>query len=406
MKAAQLIDTWFKTGHDYNEFVDLVQNITKSTYSFGTLTDDITLLHCLGANPNKPDTLTFSMSGKKQIAENRFANINLDIAETKSQGLTDEFVDEIVSRSKLMLRLYSDSGGQTFCFASSHLSRDLAARARLGGDAVYTPTALRNRYIMENFVSLPVNTSAVIRCNIDEGNHVHKVFALPTSNYTYIPQTMILDMADALAGELGKFECDHWYIDHFITRVWLTFPEKAKDICDVHKLPETLTPGVLLETSDTGDCSIRAIAYWKRKGAARIGTYEHEHRGTVEPTKILDGMQAKLMPRYTELPKRLCELLTIDLPDPAASIERIFSMLNANKILGKKRAANFVEAMTGEVSSLGTMTAYEMAMMFIDLPARYVEEKALVDSLEEMVGRVPFLDFHKIAKASSSVVLT
>lgn len=406
MKAAQLIDTWFETGHDYNEFVDLVQDITQSTYSFGTLTDDITLLHCLGVNPAKPDNLTFSLSGKKQIVENRYANINLDIATSKVQGVTDEFIDEIVYRSKLMLRLYSEGGGQTFCFASSHLNRDLAARARLGGDAVYTPTALRNRYIMENFVNLPVSASAVIRCNVDEGNRVHKVFALPTSNYTYIPQTMLLDMADALVRELGEFECDHWYIDHFITRVWLTFPEKAKDVCEVYKLPETLVPGVLLETSDTGDCSIRAIAYWKRKGAARIGTYEHEHRGTVEPTKVIDNMQMKLMPRYTELPKRLCELLTIDLPDPAASIERTFSMLNANKILGKKRAENFVKAMTDEVSSLGTMTAYEMAMMFIDLPARYAAEKSLVDSLEEMVGRVPFLDFTKIAKASSSVVLT
>lgn len=406
MKAAQLIDTWFETGTDYNRFVDLVRNITKSTYSFSTLTDDITLLHCLGPSPDKPDHLVFSLSGKKQIIENRYASVSLGIESSKSQGLTDEFIDEIVSRSKLMLRLYSESSGQTYCFASSHLNRDLAARARLGGDAVYTPTVLRNRYIMENFVSLPVNTSAVIRCNPEESNRVHKVFALPTSNYTYIPQTMLLEMADALANEFGKFKCERWYIDHFITRVWLTFPEKAKDICEVHKLPETLVPGVLLETSDTGDCSIRAIAYWQRKGSARIGTYEHEHRGTVELTKIIDSMKMKLMPRYTELPARLCELLTIDLPDPAASIERIFSMLNANKILGKKRADNFVKAMSDEVSSLGTMTAYEMAMMFIDLPARYVEEKALIDSLEEMVGRVPFLDFHKIAKASSSVVLT
>ena len=121
---------------------------------------------------------------------------------------------------------------------------------------------------------------------------------------------------------------------------------------------------------------------------------------------ILAAYQKKLMGRYLELPQRLAELLSITVPDSAAAIEAILRMVHASKELGKKRAQSLLEAMQAEVSAKPSMSAYELAMLFMDLPARIIDDKTYLEVIENIAGKVPFLDFSKVVTAKSGITLS
>lgn len=408
MNTHELRDAWEVTGKDIQGFIDSLDNLTGSTYVVDAHTEGLTLFHYIASDPNDPNKMMFSVHSKQQHEMKQSLGTSLDLRSLDGSGATKEFIDELQLNNKLMLRL-GNAGAQRedIYFASAHLSRDLAMRASLAGDAVYDPTEERDAYIMSRYVKAPADVKIVIRRNSSGNNAIHKVFAMPTSTYKHFDQHILLDMLHELEADLGKAHCQFWIINHFLTQIWLTFPEKAADICKVYGLPETLTPGVLLETSDTGDCSVRAVAFWERTACshARIGIYEREHRGKITEEDILAGMHGNLMPHYTKLPNRLCELLTIDLDDPVAAIEAVFQMAHIKKLLGKKRSENLMDVMTGLVSGRTSMTGYELAMMFMDLPTQYSMDPAVIVAAEEIAGKVPFLDFEKIAQATTAVTL-
>lgn len=404
MKTNELLDSWSISGTDLAEFKGNVEDIAQSTYVANVKTCDVTMLHLQGVADKK---LVFNVLSKQQIEERKSIGTRLDAEALAKNGASEDFLAELQD-TKLMLRLNQEGAQrEDVYFTSSHLSRDLAARAQLAGDAVYDPTIERDTYIMSRYVKLPETVMAVIRRNSGENNAIHKVFAFPSAAYRQIDQRLLLDIIDQLEMDLGTCECRRWTMNHYLTQIWLSFPEKAKDVSDVYGLPDAFTPGVLLETSDTGDSSVRVIAFWERTrdSFARLGGYEREHRGNISEVDILANMKKRVMPKYTELPMRLCELLRIDIPDPEAALERIFKMVGMKQAFGKKRTENLLDIMTGLVASSASMTAYEMAMMFLDLPTRFEMDSLVREAAENIAGRVPFLDFEKIAKSSTAVTM-
>ena len=106
-----------------------------------------------------------------------------------------------------------------------------------------------------------------------------------------------------------------------------------------------------------------------------------------------------------ELPNRLAELLTIDIAEPDEVIAKILKMLNADKLIGKKRTKNLCDCLCSEVGSRTTMTAYELAVMFMDLPSRISIDATCTESIENMAGRAPFVNFAKLAKSTTTSVV-
>lgn len=407
MKSHELLDQWHATGDQYDDFRKRILDITENTYTIPLRTSEMQLMSVI-TEESSDERIALRVYTAAQCLTRKSPSVsNLSIEKCREKNMPDEFLEEIQQRAKLMLRL--EDGHTRVLFTSNFLCRDLAARAKLAGDAIYEPSEERDAYIMSRYVRKPCEAFAVVR----KSNHVstglfHKVFALPSGNYCYIPQTTVLDIVDELETILGKKICEYWEMDHNLTRVWLSFPDKAKDISDVYGLPDPLIPGVLLETSDTGDCSLRVVATWKKASGARpmIGVYQREHRGKFDCSAALDSIKNDLIPMYTKLPERLCELMTIDLKDPAAAIEKTISMLGVAKQLGRRATESLSESLREELPVGVKMTGYDMAMLFMDLPCRYAGEARHKDFFEKAAGRVAFLDFDKIASATSAVVLT
>ena len=241
MKILDLLDSWSATGTDLNEFKKLIQDIANSTYTVQVDTNQLTLMHSLGWNAKTENRLNLSVHNEAQYLEGKIQKVALNVTNLKSNA---KFIEEVTTVAPLMMKL-SGAGYQRgdFYFTSSHLSRDLGARANLAGDAIYDATDDRDSYIMSRYVKKPEVATAIIR--YDESSTIHKIFGLASGNYCHIDQTILLEMIDRLEADLGKAECTVWSIDHFLTQIWLTFPENANDICETYGLPDKFIPGVI-----------------------------------------------------------------------------------------------------------------------------------------------------------------
>lgn len=402
MTTNELLDTWSESGTDFESFSNLITDISNSTMAQPVDLSGATLYHVVDADA---EFLKFHVFDNRYSCLNRVpSRTRLSLDKARSNGVTDELIEEIKD-GKLMIRLCSGKAHPT----SKHLSRDLAARAMLSGESVYDPTEERDAYFMSRYCAVSAQSNAILRKS-DDG--ACKVIALPSKTYCHVRQDILLEIVAYLRKELGEMECAAWHVDNFISQVWLRFPKQAADIAAVYQLPDSefLVPGVLLETSDTGDCSIRASAFWefKHRSRGRIGFYERDHRGTITINDIISGVKSKLLPKYTELPKRLVELLTVDIQEPAAAVAMCMKMANG-KIrdrLSNRVMKGLAEQLQMEVDGAQNMTGYDIAMLFLDLPARVTNtDGSIKETVEKLAGAVPFLDFDRISKATSTVTI-
>jgi len=428
MKPEELLDSWHVSGSNYSEFAARVIDITESTQVVDANTSDIAIFSVrdFSGPVESLDKLPLAVMCAPQVLQHLPApRTYLSLKKCRENNVPEAILAETAEQTKLLLQLAG--GMQTLSdgpkkrhnifFTSAGISRDLAARARLAGEAVYEPTEERNAYIMSRYALHPLNIKAIVRtANNTSGKTNYKVFALPTANYCPIPQGVVLDILDALQGTLGAMHCEQWYMDHSITQLWASFPDKAKDIAEVYLLPDVIEPGILIETSDTGDCALRISAAWRSKTSrAIIGTYQHEHRGKFDAMAAVEQAKDSILTAYTKLPERLCELLTIDVVDPQAAIDRILHTVTVDEavsssrkrrlenVLGAKRLTSLIDQVIEELPG-GPMTAYDITMLMMALPSR-IEDPGIRAIIERAAGNVAFLPHEEIAKTTYTVKL-
>lgn len=400
MNINDLLDSWCRTGKDFSEFAEVLMDLDRSTSVVPYNTQDIGLYSLV------QETCTDEFYALSYVdSVTKPSPYHLKHTSTLIQTMSEKLREEFYNDSRLIMRLNKHA-----YLTSHYLCRDFAARADIGGDAIYAPSKERDAYVMSRYKLVPRDVFIVYRSvTVEPERTIKKIFSMPSSSYSHIRQTFLLDIFAELEKAFGRGECEFWSIDHNITRIWLSFPEKAEDISKVYGLPDTLVPGVLMETSDTGDCALRVVAAWKKKRSgsrSTIGVFEREHRGIFSESQAMERVKNELAATYTKLPERLCELLTIDLPEPDAAIEETFRLIGAVKGVGKKQTRIILEAILSKIPAGETMTGYDLAMLFMDIPTRFAKNDRIKEFFEKAAGRVPFLDFGKIASATSTVLLT
>jgi len=400
MKTNMLLDTWDETGTDIEKFKEYVSLIDSATRIVPIETNDLTLFAVIGASDTHIRLLTYD---EEQTMRRIVPPASqMKISSIMDKGVTEEFLKDIMA-SKLLLR----HEGAVY-FTSSGLARDLGARAQISGNGLNFPTPERAAFLAHRYSSDPCRASFVVRSNISDGGRLHKVFALPSSTYRYIPQSTILDVMDYLETEMGTTECHHWHISPTITQLWLEFPEKALDIARTYMLHDDMMPGVLLETSDTCDCAFKVIATWRlrTRNYSRHNSFEKEHKGKFLMEDIMTAVKDHIFTAYTKLPQRLCDLLCMDVPNPVDLIDLIFERTDIVGILGKRRTKQLLPLLQSEINPKASYTAYDIALRFMELPGQFESEPSVRDDLEVFAAKVPFLDFESlITRASKPMVL-
>lgn len=362
MRNELLFDDALIEGNNIAYFRQVVQEIDEGTTSFRASTNELTLLPLLEYND---EASTFAVCADS-LTEKKIAKLNHE--KFLDKGGTNELLKEMHEKSKLLIQ---NKG--TIYFTSFGLSRDLGARARVGGDAIYDPTKERAAYFMSRYIKEPSFATVVCRNNMDTGGSVQKIIAILSGRYCYVPQGTLLKIIDNIDASLGAVKCNGWSVSNNLTRILLEFPDKAAEVAKTYSLPNTVIPGLMLETSDTGDCSITAVGTWRLAGkryASYGNRYSRKHSGEVDIENVMSKIEKTIFGKYTVLPARLCELMLVDMKFPASAINNVLATARHTVALSKRTVKYLAETLGNELDPGAKYTAYDIAMLLLDLPAR------------------------------------
>lgn len=390
-----LNERWEVSGTEYSDFEEAIDLLTDCTSVTQFEPNEVILM---SYSHEDDEAFYLDCHLRTGIKQKRLKKETL-----QEKNVPDVIIDEFRSGSRLMLLL----DRKITAFTSPNLIGTLSARMNLSGTALFNPSLKRDAYMSELLYEkhMPIN---IVSRKIDDCT---KVFAAHSDGYPYIPQTVLLDIADGLSGnkELGNPLCKSWNINHSISSLYIEFPEFADDVSKVYNLPDVMTPGVILMTSDVGDCSVSCIGTWKIKGSRIVqSVYKRRHRGNVSAKDVLAEIDREVFSVYRKLPERLAQLIMIDVPDPAAAIDYAVSNSGINEI-GKKAAAELKACLISEINPAIDYTAYDIVSSVMSVPDRVQGLPApAVQKLSTVVLKTAFLKWETFVnkKQKSTIVLT
>lgn len=241
-------------------------------------------------------------------------------------------------------------------------------------------------------------------------------------------QSVLTDAAEKLYAEeyLGRKEVKYWKINHEFTDLHIELPDVAREFSEAYKMPEEMTPGVFMCTSDVGSSSIIARGYLRiGKHIAVTDEVMVSHRGMITGDDIVKTINENIFPKIRVLPEALATLIgkpVIDYSSVDLSTEEgaaanfnavrvlIKDILNGPRFkrLSQKQRINLRECLTDEINSSVHYTLYDIAMIFMSLADRIEgADRFLQNEIRKGSAKVPFdlLSGKKKEESEDDIVL-
>lgn len=379
-----LSDHFYRHGSSLTEFYEELEKIADNTRIRKVTANQ---LEVLSVNDEKSDNNNIVCN--RHVFEeyaNYVDSFNVCLDRKTILGDDIDLQDDVYHHSKTMFALYDENKYAIKTFLPTSLMMLPTLGMRLGlGSAIQTPSIERDKFIARLMGEMGEKKITLVS-HVDEENE--KIFAVLSDEYTYIPQTIIRSIISNIEkdGKLGKPECVGWYIDNEFTQVNLVFPEYAEDIKDTYNmLPHNIIPGIQIMSSDMAKCALFVRGVWYKTHAGGGYIIQNEvsktHKGEVDLTDIQKRIEASIFDEYTKLPEQLIDLMKVNVTEKTAKpkenqksiqecIKKVFKEMELTKIIGKKNEVLLREYFLSEIDETISYTAYDIAMMIVELPDR------------------------------------
>ena len=396
MSKFNLLDSFEAHGKSFKEFTETLAEIDSCTSVVKTDMTDITFFSVQETDDD--GALVYRVIDAAQtIAGTKLPDYKKNtISKLLESGIPMEIIEETKTKTKLFT-MFNKRG----YFVSRNLFEGISARAELSGLGVYEPCDELFSLLMRRYVDHMPEGTFIVRSK----GSAKKLMACFSKQYHYVPQSLLCDIIAQFKESLGKPVCSKWEITQFHTNIYVEFPEVADDLSKTYKLNDVFMPGVLLCTSDTGDSSIKAIGTMRfRKSVMLTEEFTRKHSGDIDLPKLLTSIDKTVFQNYTKLPERLCELMTIDIHDPAECTENILEQIGLEDCVGKRIARKLVEEMGYEFNPGIKYTGYDIAANIMELPGRYID--GTDSTIRKLAGLVPKAVFANYEKANKPITVT
>lgn len=294
-------------------------------------------------------------------------------------------------------------------------------RFGMAGDFLLTPCIERDMMIAKQFEK-DLGVTVISR----SCNGTKKIFSILSDKYTHINQDILFDIVKEIetVGDMGEAKCYKWTVNNFFTKLYIEFPQKAKELSVLYGLKREMIPGILMTTSDTGDSSFKVKGTWRieESNSLVVNTeVKRKHIGEINKENVIDDISNQIFAEYAKLPEALCNLMAHDVTDPSwdlsttaglkanqAELENViktaFKRLGIVKAIGKKTEKKLREALVDEMDVSIRYTAYDIAMLILGLPERveYMDKKKDITQLQKACSGAPFIKYD----VDTSVILT
>jgi len=267
------------------------------------------------------------------------------------------------------------------------------SRAEFKGNAFSKPSVGRVIEIAKMFqYKNPQNVTLVTRQT--EASRI--VVSIRSNQYEYIPQMVLKDAFNQICSEFGAAKCDHWEVTHKLSECYVDFPDISNALSELYDLPDPLSTGIHFGTSDSGDSSIFMCGYWK------CGTYHFidecchrsQHKTSFQQEKFTEEAMRKVYSKFSVLPERLCQLLTMDIDDPEQELKSIWNQIDVPSILGKRYAKKLYPLLCNELVPSMRYTAYDIAMKIASIPSRSLDiSPNMKNKMEVMATKAVFAKY-------------
>lgn len=418
-----LSDEWSLEGRDKMEFRDRIREIDDNT-SFVKVNFADIIVNSLYQNADGTVSC-YCIDPASVLADGCLEYADTELTETISNTIGENMAKETLENGLFFTYKRDDH----WHLISTMAYATLGQRIQLPATAMQYKSLARDCMIAEYIGHHPACNSAT--AVVKQSGGIQKVFAFLTTKYKPIPLDALNDVTIALIDEskLGESECLGWTINHDIVRIDYAFVDYADEISDLYSLPERMTPCVRLMSSDIGECSVRAVGYWKTDDGDIIwgDEYARPHRGNLETAVIVKEVEENIFDKYAIYPQKLKSLSYIQITPKNLNLEKAggraanrklltkvymkaLMMLGVTPILGKKRMGELREALTTAlIADDEQYSAYAIAKDIIALPRRMRAwwsgsdlTSQTLEKFQKAASRVAFLDFQDIVNKATN----
>lgn len=419
-----LNDEWMETGDNFDSLKEGIKKMEKATEIEEVMMNDIYFLsvsdfgteYC--AIPLHADECfrktKASLSLKKySIEPENYVKAGYeseDVAAAFQNGLFMSTSNKKLSAAKIKKMIEDGS----YVPVSEKAMSTISNRISHFGFGFFSERLIRDLSISSKF-DKPIPVSVISRKDPDSG--LKKVFAVMSQKYTAISQEVLLKVVNDLLKEetsLGEAVCNSWSISHSVTRVYIEFPEKEKEFTELYELLEPMIPGIMLETSDIGDCALRMRGYFRFETNNFVNYMEEEyariHSGVFDFSELVDAIKTSIFPKYCTYPEHLAKLMTMDITseemspaDKLKAITKVYRKMSREiglvRAIGKNREKNLISQMIDSYdveSKTLNYTAYDVVMDFLSLPSRIESANgSVVEALAKLAPQIMTFNFQE-----------
>lgn len=385
----KLNDNYTVSGEDLQEAVAALNDFKKNTKTESIPMEKITFMDFAEVKGQK----RLVPLNPKRVYRQNLKSYSVKSIDYNRKELLDNGWDEDIVKEAEDNGMFIKVGKKLYP-VSKLAYTSMANRAGITGPAVAKKSLCKSMLIAENFNS-DTQVTLVKRANEDK----EKVFAIMSGDYGYIRQDIISDIIQKCLIDLyglGVPTCSNWEITQSFSRVYLDFPAKKKEFDHAYATSKSakdeFIPGIMLETSDVGDCSFRIVSYLKINGNMIFtkDRYEKVHLGKINTGKIITYTQENILPNLTIYPDLFEKLSDIDLFNPFYPskehtidvFDDLMKHCGLDKALGKKRMKKADEMLFAELKKLesdaGSFTAFDLLEFTLNLAKSEIANSELV----------------------------
>lgn len=413
----ELKENFMVMGNDLSVFREAVSELSDNTETIKVSAEELQIFSALSADDERLTGYLLSKAVLPSETE-MFCPAKLKRSLSLSEAIMSDPNTEIMmtelSQSGVILR----ANGKSF-FCSPSVMAQKVALFGVGGSFFERPTLERDIAVLRAIQDRGGDITLI--CRRGKSDAVKKVFSIQSGGYQYVSQNVLVDIIDRIEkdGKVGQITCDWWSVDHHLTKVMMSFPDKAAEIASSYGISTDMVPCLMLETSDTGTCAVTVRGGWKVRGAASFDTeVTRKHTGDIDIGVLYRRIDESIFDRYRLLPERLCELMLtqitpfgVDLStDDGMSLNKeavvetlrhTMSQCGMRATLGKRQTSELLDALALEVDASSTYSAFDIAVILLSVTKR-LKGVSNMKEFERTAARAPYVSYatYKPAKIS------
>ncbi|MFR1888493.1 MAG: hypothetical protein ACLSX0_01820 [Anaerostipes caccae] len=406
-----LLDGWKQRGTTYEDFVEAIRYMDDHTKFETVMLEQLDLLHVMREQPDEKlrvfQFVTDDETKHTSVATRVFREESLK--EFKNIGA---LMKEAKVTNHTMYRIRSRASTSRTLFGEYFVSRTLRQPLERGREFL-RPRFSRDYAAHADMHSELYGKTMVTLVTRTDGE-IQKLFAVHSDAYVPIRQEALIQISEKLSGYFGKVKMNAWQINHQLSSAVLEFPEKEEEMSDLYHLPDTFTPGVHIAISDTARSSLTVQGCFKVGNSffyTKKCSKKHSGRGGHQEMleRLLLEVDQNIFSEYAALPKRLGELLQIDIKNPEGAVRNVVQKIGFRngKQLGEKITNQIENQLVESINPKINYTAYDIVMLFLTLPENVISglKESAMEKLQNLVSGAPWIAFEDQEEQTNKVVI-